>query len=490
MWINDDVCYQALRARDHRFDGRFFVAVSSTGVYCRPICPARLPSRAHCRFFSSAAAAEAEGFRPCLRCRPELAPGYASVDACRRLAYQAATRIEDGLPEGGLAELARQLGVSDRHLRRTFISEFGVSPVAYVQTRRLLLAKQLLTDTALPVTEVALAAGFGSQRRFNTLFRERYRLQPSELRRLRGQKGGLDACAMEFQLAYRPPLAWAALRDFFAQRAIAGVEAVSGDQYRRTVLVCRNGVAHRGWLTVAPVKDRPALRLTLSASLAPVVATMLGRVRRMFDLSCQPQEVAEALGELAVAHPGLRVPGAFDGFETAVRAVLGQQITVRAASTLAGRVATALGQPVETPFADLSHTFPSAAVVAATEAEVLGKLGIVRSRVGAIQALARGCADESLILAPGVDVPATLKALKALPGIGDWTAQYLAMRALAWPDAFPAADYGVLKALGESKPKQAQVRAESWRPWRAYAVMHLWQSLADRTPTENEDGHH
>lgn len=485
MWINDDLCYQALRARDTRFDGHFFVAVSSTGVYCRPVCPARLPRRAHCRFFPSAAAAEAEGFRPCLRCRPELAPGYASVDACRRLAREAAARIEEGLPEGGLSALAERLGVTDRHLRRAFVGEFGVTPVAYAQTQRLLLAKRLLTDTALPVTEVALAAGFGSLRRFNALFRERYRMKPSALRR---RHGGLDRATLVFRLAYRPPLAWGPLRDFLDQRAIAGVEAVSADQYRRTVAILREGVWHRGWLTVTPVKDRPVLSLTLSASLAPVVAEVLGRVRRVFDLSCQPDEIAAALGALAEAHPGLRVPGAFDGFEAAVRAVLGQQITVRAARTLAGRVAAALGEPLATPFGDLTHTFPGAERVAAVDADTLGRLGIVRSRVAAIQALARNCADGSLRLAPGADVEATLAALKALPGIGDWTAQYLALRALSWPDAFPAADYGVLKALGESKPKQALARAEAWRPWRAYAVLHLWQSLADAAEAENDNG--
>lgn len=490
MWINDDACYQALRTRDARFDGHFFVAVSSTGVYCRPVCPAPLPKRPHCRFFPSAAAAEAEGFRPCLRCRPERAPGYASVDARRRLARQAAACIEGGLPEGGLTALASALGVSDRHLRRAFVGEFGVTPVAYVQTRRLLLARQLLTDTELPITEVALAAGFGSQRRFHALFRERYRLRPSELRRRHGR--GRSA-TLEFRLAWRPPLAWAPLRDFFRGRAIAGVEAVQGDQYRRTVGICRDGVWHRGWLTASPVDGQPALRLTLSASLAPVAAEVLGRVRRLFDLDCQPDEIAAALGPLAWAQPGLRVPGAFDGFEAAVRAVLGQQITVRAASTLAGRVAVALGEPLETPFDDLTHTFPDAAVLAATDADTLGQLGIVRTRIRAIQALAQACTTGTLRLHPGADVTVTLDALKALPGIGDWTAQYVAMRALAWPDAFPAADYGVLKALGESKPGPARRRAEAWRPWRAYAVLHLWQSLAAGEPAtlqEDDDGHH
>jgi AraC family transcriptional regulator of adaptative response / DNA-3-methyladenine glycosylase II len=474
MLINDDVCYQALRARDARFDGHFFVAVSSTGIYCRPICPATVPRRANCHFFPSAAAAEAAGYRPCLRCRPELAPGHASVDARHRLARTVAARIEasDGT---ALATLASDLGVTDRHLRRVFMAEFGVTPVAYAQTQRLLLAKRLLTDTGLPVTEVALAAGFNSLRRFHALFRERYRMAPGDLRK----HGRRDGDQLVFQLAYRPPLAWAPLRDFLGQRAIAGVEAVAAGEYRRTVAIRRGGHTHLGWLTVTPVAGRATLKATLGGDLAAVVPEVLNRLKRLFDLACQPDQVAQSLGPLAQAHPGLRVPGAFDGFEAAVRAVLGQQITVRAARTLAGRVASTLGTPVRTPFTDLTHAFPDAATVAATSASTLGELGILRRRVAAIQALAEGVAGGTLRLAPGADVEATLAALNALPGIGDWTAQYLAMRALSWPDAFPAADYGVLKALGERSPARVRQRAEAWRPWRAYAVLHLWQSLTD-----------
>ncbi|MFP1681503.1 DNA-3-methyladenine glycosylase 2 [Alloalcanivorax sp. C16-1] len=473
--FDDDVCYRALSARDPRFDGHFYVAVSTTGVYCRPVCPARLPRRANCLFFTSAAAAEARGYRPCLRCRPELAPGLASVDARRRLARAAAARLDAGLADQDLAGLADALGVSDRHLRRVFRLEYGVTPVAYAQTQRLLLAKRLLTDTRLPVTEVALAAGFGSLRRFNALFRQRYRLKPSSLRR---PGGAGDADSFTLRLAYRPPYDWPALRDFLGQRAIAGVESVEDGVYRRTVALRRRDHGYRGWLAVAPVKGRDQLAVTLSASLAGAVPEVLARLRPLFDLDCQPTEVAAALGPLIEAHPGLRVPGAFDGFEAAVRAVLGQQITVRAAQTLAGRVAAALGEPLETPFAALTHTFPDAATVAATDADTLGGLGILRSRVGAIRALASACDRGELTLAPGAPVEDTLAALKALPGIGDWTAHYLALRALSWPDAFPAADYGVLKALGERSPARARRHAEAWRPWRAYAVMALWRNLA------------
>ncbi|MFP1680671.1 DNA-3-methyladenine glycosylase 2 [Alloalcanivorax sp. C16-2] len=483
--FDDDVRYRALSARDPRFDGHFFVAVTSTGVYCRPVCPARVPRRENCRFYPSAAAAEAHGYRPCLRCRPELAPGHASVDARGRLARAAAARLEAGpLDEGGLAALAVELGVTDRHLRRVFRDQYGVTPVAYAQTRRLLLAKQLLTDTRLPVTEVALAAGFGSLRRFNALFQQRYRLKPSSLRR----RGARPTDTLTFLLAYRPPYPWAPLADFLGQRAIAGVEHLDGDVYRRTVALRRGERLHRGWLAVTPVAGKDQLRVTLSASLAAVVPEVLTRLRWLFDLDCQPEEVAGALGELAQGWPGLRVPGAFDGFEAAVRAVLGQQITVRAAQTLAGRVASRLGEPLDTPFPELTHTFPEAATVADADPEALGKLGILRARVGAIQALARACADGGLVLAPGAPVDATLERLRALPGIGDWTAQYLALRALSWPDAFPASDYGVLKALNERSPARARRRAEGWRPWRAYAVLHLWQRLADQSASQATGG--
>ncbi len=482
--FDDDVRYRALSARDPRFDGHFFVAVTSTGGYCRPVCPARVPRRDNCRFYPRAAAAEAAGYRRCLRCRPELAPGHASVDARGRLARAAAARLEAGpLDEGGLATLATELGVTDRHLRRVFQDQFGVTPVAYAQTQRLLLAKRLLTDTRMTVTEVALAAGFGSLRRFNALFQQRYRLKPSSLRR----RPGRAADTLGFLLAYRPPYPWAPLADFLGQRAIAGVEELDGDVYRRTVVLRRGERLHRGWLSVTPVAGKDQLRVTLSASLAAVVPEVLARLRRLFDLDCQPAEVAEALGELAVARPGLRVPGAFDGFEAAVRAVLGQQITVRAAQTLAGRVASHLGEPLATPFPALTHTFPEAATVADSDPEALGKLGILRARVGAIQALARACADGDLVLTPGAPVDATLERLRALPGIGDWTAQYLALRALSWPDAFPAADYGVLKALGERSPARARRRAEAWRPWRASAVLHLWQRLADQSASQAAD---
>jgi AraC family transcriptional regulator, regulatory protein of adaptative response / DNA-3-methyladenine glycosylase II len=499
---NDAALYwQMLRARDARFDGRFFVGVTSTRIYCRPICTARTPRRENCRFYSSAAAAEHAGFRPCLRCRPELAPGHSSVDASARLAQSAAAMIEDGaLAVGGLPQIARQLGVTDRHLRRVFDAQFGVSPIDYAQTQRLLLAKRLLTDTALPVTDVALASGFSSLRRFNDCFVRRYRLAPTDLRRAARPAQAGDGGILQFRLAYRPPLDWLWLTEFLGRRAIDGVERVelapsvegrvrgpSRGQpglpvYRRIVrLPAPRGGQCVGWIEVAHPAGRAAARHVLEVRIDPalvgVIPAALGRVRRAFDLGARPDEVAQGLGDLAAGFEGVRLPGAFDGFEIAVRAILGQQVTVKQASVLTGRFAVAFGEPVATPWPELSRAFPSAAAVAALSSEAIGALGVTRQRSRTLIALARAVANEGLMLEPGVEVDASIARLKAVPGIGDWTAHYIAMRALGWPDAFPAADVGVMKALGVTTPRAAIAAAEVWRPWRGYAVMHLWRSL-------------
>jgi AraC family transcriptional regulator of adaptative response / DNA-3-methyladenine glycosylase II len=471
--LDPRACYGALRARDARFDGRFFVGVSSTGIYCRPVCTVRAPRRENCSFFRSAAAAEAGGYRPCLRCRPELAPGFAAVDAPARLARRAASLIEENVPgESGLESLASRLGVTSRHLRRVFAAEFGVAPVQYAQTQRLLMAKRLLTDTAMPVTEVAMASGFASLRRFNALFRERYRMAPTRLR-ASAVETPPDA-PMVFEVAFRPPYDWMRVAAFLGTRSIAGVESVSDGVYRRTVRVegARGPVS--GWIGVRPRLRRHTLEVTLSPGLASAVPQVLGRVRRLFDTGCRPEEVAAVLGELAQAAPGLRVPGAFDGFELAVRAILGQQVSVRAAHTLAGRIAARFGEPVATPHPALHRVFPTADAIAACDPAQVAALGVVRQRAAAIVSLARAIVDGRLVLDEGADVDATLAALQALPGIGAWTAQYVAMRALGWPDAFPATDLGVLKALGVRTAAQAQQAAQHWRPWRSYAVLHLW----------------
>jgi AraC family transcriptional regulator of adaptative response / DNA-3-methyladenine glycosylase II len=485
MVLDTDVCYRAIRARDARFDGRFFTAVRTTRVYCRPVCTAPLPRRENCRFFGSAAAAEHAGFRPCLRCRPELAPGNASIDASARLARDAASRIDDGaLTDRSLASIARALGVTDRHLRRVFEAEFGVTPIAYAQTARLLLAKRLLTDSAMSVLDVAMAAGFGSVRRMNTLFAQRYRMSPSALRASRAAARPADVHV--FRLPTRQPFDFDALLNFLSARAIDGVENVDHRVYRRTLrYTLADGKSVAGWIEVKPAAVAPAparanapagVEARIDARLSPAIARALAACKHAFDLDCRPDEVALSLGELARDHPGLRLPGAFDGFELGVRAILGQQITVKAARTLAARFVAAFGDPIDTPFAAVTRLFPTPSTAAALTPADIAPLGIVAQRARAIVALAQAV-QRGLVLAPGAEVEATIAALRGIGGIGAWTAHYIAMRALHWPDAFPPGDVALLKALGESRPAPATRRAEAWRPWRSYAVMHLWKSL-------------
>jgi len=477
MTLDSDACYRALAAHDSRFDGRFYVGVSTTHIYCRPVCTVRLPRRENCHFFASAAAAEVEGYRPCLRCRPELAPGNASVDSVARLAQGAVDLIENGvLDNGGIEHLSARVGVTSRHLRRIFDAEFGVSPIEYAQTQRLLLAKRLLTDTALPVTEVAGASGFASVRRFNALFKARYRMAPGRLREARGVVA-LPA-ALSFDLSFRPPYDWESMLTFLRHRAIAGVEAVDDDTYARTLAVDHRGTRHVGHLEVRRVPRRPALRISVSPSLARAVPAVLSRVKHAFDLTCDPALVATALGALAEARPGLRVPGTFDGFELAVRAIVGQQISVRAARTLLGRIAQAFGEPLAAGRHGPCWLFPTALRVASLSPDDLVRLGVTNARARALIGLAQAVASDAFRLEPESEVESTVAALMTLPGVGAWTANYIAMRALRWPDAFLANDLVVLKALGETRATRAERRSESWRPWRAYAVIHLWRQSA------------
>ncbi|HEY9684493.1 MAG TPA: DNA-3-methyladenine glycosylase 2 [Oculatellaceae cyanobacterium] len=472
MNLEPDFCYQALRSHDARFDGVFFVAVRTTRIYCRPICPARVPRFESCTFYPSAAAAEKDGYRPCLRCRPELAPGNASVDAVSRMAALAMNRIEDGaLTEGSIEDLAASMGISARHLRRVVESEFGVSPIQIAQTQRLLLAKRLLTDTNLPVTEIALASGFSSLRRFNALFLERYRMNPTNLRKTAKHKRPVDYLICE--LAYKQPFDWHAMLNFLKPRACPGVESVTGDTYLRTVSIGK----HRGWLKVEKSNNRHTLVVSISPSLAPVLLQVAARVKRLFDLHLNPASVIDHLGELAKSNPGLRVPGAFDGFELAVRALLGQVVSVKAATTLASRVTKSFGEEFETLIPELVALSPSAKVIANAKIEEFVSIGIPAPRASAIVGMARLVEHGELELEPGSDYDRTVATLKSIAGIGDWTAEYIAMRCLAWPDAFPYSDLGIKKALSMTKAKALIQAAEKWRPWRSYATMHLWKTL-------------
>lgn len=478
MNLEPHICYQALKSRDRRFDGRFYVAVSSTKIYCRPVCPAQLPKSENCSFYQTAAAAEQAGYRPCLRCRPELAPGLANIDMSDNLLNNSCRLLNQGyLDNHSVEQLAARIGITDRHLRRLFKERLDVSPQQYAQTRRLLIAKQLLTDTQLPMADVALQSGFNSQRSFNTQFKRHYQLTPSHLRK----KGGKSKEYIELTLSYRPPYDWPLVLGFLSKRCIPGVEQIDSHSYKRTVRIMQGGQLHRGWLSLTPDEAKYRVRLQISNSLAPVLSQVLQKIRLLFDLDCNPQLVAQTLTEFCQQKPGLRLPGAFDGFEMSIRAILGQQVTVKAAHTLATRLAKAFGSPLETPFNELNHCFPTADQIATAPVAQLGELGIVRQRGRAIITLAQAVSQGEIELSATADIESTLSALQNVSGIGPWTAQYIAMRALSWPDAFPATDLGVIKALGTKNQREILARAEAWRPWRAYAVMHLWHSDTEQT---------
>ena len=509
-----DACYLALKTRDARFDGRFFTGVSSTGIYCRPVCKVRTPKPENCQFFALPAQAEAAGFRPCLRCRPEIAPaaaqpGWSTQDASALLAQQAVALLDaqaQGTTQGtGMAAVAARLGVSERHLRRIFEAQWGISPLQYLQTRRLLCAKQLLTDTRLPVAMVAALSGFASLRRFNAAFVAHYRLQPRALRRdsaadgasVRPSAPGLADAALAnsvvLKASYRPPYDVDAMLGFLQYRAVAGVESVdlATRSYQRTLALEYQGQSLRGWLQARFVPERCAVELRISESLLPALPRLMADVRQLLDLDADPAAIAACMDVRFAGLEGLRVPGTLDGFEMAVRGILGQQITVAAARTLCSRLVHSLGQPIAplfaTPFAQLTHLFPPAALLAGASEEALGTIGIVRQRQAAIRALAQAVATGSISLRAGAAVAPTMAALQALPGIGPWTASYIAMRALRWPDAFPAADVALHSALGLRQHKHPALEAErlsqAWRPWRSYAVVRAWHTLSSSPVT-------
>ncbi len=480
MQLDHATCYRALLARDARFDGRFFTAVRTTGIYCRPICPARSPRRENCIFFPSAAAAQAAGFRPCLRCRPESSPDLGAWRGTSATVSRALALIETGALDGGdVAALAERLGVGERQLRRLFGQHLGASPVAVAQTRRVLLAKQLIHETGLPMIDVALASGFGSVRRFNETFRQLFGRPPGELRRRRFGGGDADAAAVELMLSYRPPYDWAAMTSFLAARAIPGVEAVAAGAYSRTIAVA--GVV--GTIAVAPAPGRDALRVTIRFPRLDALPAIIARIRRIFDLAADPVAIDAQLardpmlGLLVATRPGLRVPGAWNGFEIAVRAILGQQITVAAATRLAGKLVATFGERLAGDgLPGLSHVFPPPARLAGVD---IAAIGMPRARAVAISGLAAAAAADPGLFDPSRDLGEAVARLCALPGIGEWTAQYIAMRGLRETDAFPAADIGLLRAMANERgsrptPQQLLARAEEWRPWRAYAALHLW----------------
>ncbi|HKS19651.1 MAG TPA: AlkA N-terminal domain-containing protein [Bradyrhizobium sp.] len=484
MNMDRPACYRAISTRDARFDGRLFVGVKTTGIYCRPICPARTPKFENVSFYASAAAAQEAGFRPCLRCRPEISPELAFWRGTSNTVSRALALIEaGGLDDDDVEGLSDRLGVGARQLRRLFRQHIGASPITVAQTRRVLLAKQLIHDTSLSMAQVALASGFNSVRRFNETFLALFGRAPATLRRMR-DKPRREAGALSVRLAYRPPYDWDAMLSFLAARAIPGVEMVFGKTYRRSIAI--DGQC--GVIRVAPADDNRvdvAIRFPDMAALPQIIA----RVRRVFDLAADPDNIGahlsldRTLAPLVKARPGLRVPGAWDGFELAIRAIFGQQITVPAATKLLGKLVQVHGDALPADVRDgegLTHLFPSASRLAGAD---LATLGMPGARARAAGALAQAVSDDPGIFSRGTSLEDAIAKLRALPGIGEWTAQYIAMRELREPDAFPAADVGLLRAMvapdgRRPSPAELLARAESWRPWRAYGALHLWAAGA------------
>jgi AraC family transcriptional regulator of adaptative response / DNA-3-methyladenine glycosylase II len=478
--LNREIYRRARLSRDPRFDGKFFIAVRTTRIFCRPVCPARSPKEENIDYFPSAAAALQAGFRPCLRCRPESwgTPAWdgTSTTVLRALRLIAEGALDAAGESSGVDALAERLGIGSRHLRRLFFQHLGATPIAVAQAQRLLSAKKLIDETTLPLTTIAIAARYGSIRRFNAAFRATYGRSPRELRRGSKRTSGCGPCAL--QLRFRPPYDYDALLNFLVKRAIAGVEHIQGDVYRRTFVLD----GEPGWLEVQP-RAAHALTLRVEFVRPARLLQVVSRVRRMFDLDADPLAINSSLqrdpllARLVRARPGLRVAGAWDAFELGVRAILGQQVSVAGASTLTARVAARFGHPVPFQIEGLTCTFPTAEELVAADLAI----GIPASRAEAIREFARAAAAESLAFDGARDASACVDRLCAIRGLGPWTAQYIAMRALSDPDAFPAGDLALQRATGIKNTAELERHAERWRPWRAYAAMHIWQGAHDGT---------
>lgn len=492
-------CDAARLARDVRFDGLFFTGVVSTGIYCRPVCPAVAPKPRHIVYYPSAAAAEAAGLRPCLRCRPELAPGSSAWRRGDGALARALTLVDGGyLAEHPLPQLAAEVHLGERQLRRLFCERVGAAPHRVHATRRLLFAKHLLSETALPITEVALAAGFASLRRFHAAFASAYGMPPTALRRRSdtaatgaspsGSSGAANAnanadasaSAITLRLAYRPPLAFDAWLAFLRARALPGVEVVGAGSYRRST--------GSGWFELRQAAPgRSELCLTLHGTASRHLLATVQRVRRMADLDADPAPIDAALAAhprlaaLVAATPGLRIPGGWSGFELAVRAVVGQQVSVAAARTLLGRLVARFGTPLALPTAlGLTHAFPSAQALAAADVGALAAVGLTSARAATLRGMAQAVQAGAVSTEPGQSLDAFVASWTALPGIGPWTAQYLALRALGHPDAFPAGDLVLQRAAPGDGTRLREAHLAQWaqplRPWRGYAALHLWRS--------------
>ncbi|MBI4964556.1 MAG: DNA-3-methyladenine glycosylase 2 family protein [Desulfomonile tiedjei] len=483
MTLDTKICDRARLARDPRFDGLFFIGVLSTGIYCRPICPARSPKPENIVYFPSAAAAAEAGLRPCLRCRPEAAPGSPAWNGTSATVSRAIMLIRQGaLNEGSLEDLAWKLGVGSRHLRRLFQTHIGASPKSLATTQKTLFAKKLLSETELPVTQIAFASGFGSIRRFNAAFSKIYGTTPSALRRRSHGNKTTESTLFQCQLtlSYRPPFHWQSMLGFFEMRAIPGVEFVAQGVYHRTIRINET----TGVISAANQPRDNALLLTVALSDSRDLMPIVERVRRMFDLDANITAIHDVLtadrelARLVRKQPGIRLPGAWDPFEAAIRAVVGQQISVKGARTVLGRIAAKAGPLFESVnHPKLTHFFPTAHELNACD---LGMVGMPETRARTVRTLAGEVDRGRLSFVVHGSLADFIEQLTRIPGVGEWTAHYVAMRAMGEPDAFPAADLGIIKALQQGNkrptPKQIRERAEAWRPWRAYAAMYLWHS--------------
>lgn len=482
-----EIFERARLSRDARFDGQFFVGVRTTGIYCRPICPAVAPKTENVTFYPSAAAACEAGFRPCLRCRPECAPGTPAWSGTSTTVRRGLRLISSGaLEDGSIERLADRLGVTSRHLRRLFTKHLGASPLAVAHTQRLHFAKRLIDQTSLPLNQVASAAGYGSVRRFNDTFKKTYGRTPRDLRRHSDESFDGDS-ALTVRLSYREPFDWPAVLNFFAGRATPGVEQVCNGTYLRTVCVA----GQPGVIECRNDGNKDGISLLLHGIETAQIFQVVQRVREMLDLDAAVTDIRsafagdETLGSISARFPGIRVPGAWDGFELAVRAILGQQVSVKAATTLAGRIAARYGQKVPLPASlagratelDLGRQFPTAEKLARAR---FNNMGLVTSRAETIRRVATAVVHGDIDFHETQDPGEFCEKLMAIKGIGEWTAEYVAMRVLKYPDAFPASDLGLQKAMNSPariSAKELKHRAQSWRPWRSYAALLLWSSL-------------
>ena len=471
MGINHNECYRFLQERSCKHDGIFFVGVSSTRIYCRSFCPAKTPKSENCTFFLSAAAAEKAGYRPCLRCVPDKNPDNARIQLVSTLSTNAFNRIQDGaLIHDTVSDLASQLGTSAQNLSSCLLRDYGASPMELSRHRQLQICRRLLTETNLSWEVIASIAGFKSTASACRAFESVKGFSPVELQAKSSKR---IKTSIKCEIAYCPPLDWTSLLTFISGHSACGMEVIDGATYIRTVQMGNQS----GWIIISNNEEKNTLQVEISETIAPFFQQITSRIKLLFDLTANPAEISLQLGDVAVAKPGLRLPGAFNGFEVAIRIVLGQQISVQAAKTIGYRLVRTFGQPIDTPFTNLTHLWPTPAALAQASVEAIMALGIVRRRAETIRSISNEIMEGRLHLDGSSSVEETLEKLIAIPGIGEWTAQCISMRALGNKDAFPHTDLGLMKALNEKNKKRILDIAEAWRPWRAYGAMHLWKSL-------------